>query len=408
MASILRHNRTRALFAVLLALVLATGCSQSEQLQPKQSNVWLVSESRESAIGQEVAVEVEKEYPVYQGPELTAYVNEIGQKLAAVSDRTSVTYTFKVLDTPIVNAFAAPGGYVYVTRGLLGVLDDEAELAGVIAHEVGHVAARHSAKQIQNTTIASTLITAAAVLAGQKVSDEMLQAVDVAGGLIVLGYSRGDEYQADLLGAKYLYRSGYDPRGMIDSLNGLMELETRDPMKVEEFFQSHPFTKERVKHLEEWLPRIEREDVWGGEPPHTNYRGKEAYQKFAVPVAIYPGSDEMRTLIENYRLSWTRGDLELLDKVLADQYQDDLGRDKKAYIAYMSKIIESARSITFKVTNVQTEPRRQGGAAKYDYVIQIKDKNSGSVREERGRTYLEFVKPEPNVWKISSIRVMPS
>ncbi len=397
----------RGIAAALFALPLLTSCSQRDQLQPTQTNVWMVSERREIAIGDEVAKEVEREYSVYQDAELTAYIDQIGQSLVRNSDRANIPYHFKVLDSPIANAFATPGGHIFITRGIIGVLDDEAELGGVIGHEIGHVAARHSAKQIQNATLAQIGLTAVALLAGDRVNDDVYTAVNVATNLIFLGYSRGDEDQADILGAKYLYRTGYDPNGMVGAMEGLLELENRNPMKVEQFLRSHPLTRDRVEHIKGWIPRIPKEDVWGGTPSGTNLRGVESFQRVAAPHAQYQGGEEMAAAIENLRVGVMRGQKDLITRALDDNYRDEKGRSKGDYLGELDALFARARSINYKIRNVETEPRRTGGVAKCDYTIEVTDRN-GQKTTETGRMYMEFVRPEPFIWKITSIRTVVS
>lgn len=399
-------KRAVGAFVLALSMIGTTGCAQRDQLQPNQSNVWMVSERREIAIGEQVSKEVEREYSVYQDADLAAYVDQVGQSLARNSDRPNISYHFKVLDSPIANAFATPGGFIYVTRGMLGVLDDEAEMAGVIGHEIGHVAARHSAKQIQNSTLTSIGMIAVGIALGDKLNDDMLTAANAAATLIFLGYSRGDEDQADILGAKYLHRTGYDPEAMIGVMEGLLELDNRNPMKAEQFLMSHPLTRERVKHLQTWLPRIAQEDVWGGTPPGTKLRGRETFQRIAAAQAVYPGGEEMQSLIENYRIALVRSQREMAAKALDDNYRDEKGRSKGDYLAMLDQLFASAKRINYKVAKIETEPRRTGGAAKYDYILEVTDRNTGQKRTETGRAYMEFVRPEPQIWKISSIRVL--
>jgi Zn-dependent protease with chaperone function len=402
-------SQTRRRIAVgltVISIIGAPGCSQRDQLQPEQSNVWMVSERREIAIGEEVAKEVEREYTVYQDADLAAYVDQVGQSLARNSDRSNINYHFKVLDSPIANAFATPGGYIYITRGMLGVLDDEAEMAGVIGHEIGHVAARHSAKQIQASTLASIGLLAVGLAVGDRLGNDALQAANAATSLIFLGYSRSDEDQADLLGMKYLYRTGYDPEGMVGVLEGLLELQNRNPMQAEQFFQSHPLTRNRVSHVQAWLPRVAKEDVWGGIPPGTNLRGRETYQRVAAPHAIFQGGDEMLSVIENYRIALVRGQRDLAAKSLDDSFQDDKGRSKGDHLASLDQLFAQAKRIDYKVTKIETEPRRTGGAAKYEYLLEVTNRQTGNVYRETGRAYLEFVRPETHVWKISSIRTV--
>lgn len=394
-----------------LVLALSTlggsvaGCSQRDQLQPRQSNVWLVSERREIALGEEVAKEVEREYTVYNDPELAAYVDQIGQTLARNSDRPNIAYRFKVLDSPIANAFATPGGNIYLTRGILGVLDDEAELAGVVGHEIGHVAARHSAKQMQNTMLASIGLLAVGIALGDAANDDMLTAANVAASLIYLGYSRGDEDQADILGAKYLYRTGYDPEGMAGAMEGLLELESRSPLKAEQFIRTHPLTRERVTHIRSWLPRIPREDVWGGTPPGTALRGVESFQRIVAPHAQYSGEEEMAAAIETLRIGTMRGQKDVMAKALSDDFRDPQGRTKADYLGSWETVFGQSSRIRFTVSNIETEPRRTDGAGKFEYVLEITNKNNQTTRET-GRAYVEFVRPEPRTWKISSIRTV--
>lgn len=404
-----RQHGAAIVLTVLLASLggISSSCAQRDQLQPRQSNVWMVSERREIAIGQEVAKEVEKEYTVYNDPELSAYIDQIGQSLARNSDRPNIPYRFKVLDSPIANAFATPGGNVYITRGILGVLDDEAELAGVIAHEIGHVAARHSAKQMQNSMLASIGLAVVGIALGSSANDDILTATNVAASLIYLGYSRGDEDQADILGAKYLYRTGYDPAGMTGAMEGLLELEERSPLKAEQFIRTHPLTRDRVEHIRSWLPRIAREDVWGGTPPGTALRGVESFQRIVLPHAQFGGNDEMASAIETLRTAAMRSQKDVMAKTLSDDYKDAAGGTKGDYLSRWDGIFQQAQQISYKFSNVQTEPRRTDGAAKFDYVLEITNRNGQKIRES-GRAYLDFVRPEPHVWKISSIRTVPS
>lgn len=387
----------------LALLLLFLSCAQKDQLQPRSSNV-LISSSREVKIGRAVAEEVEREFPPYDEPRLQAYVDEVGQRLASVSDRNDIAYHFKVLDSPLPNAFAAPGGYIYITRGMLGVMDDESELAGVLGHEIGHVTARHGAKRIQAGMIAQVAMVALAVLAGDVVSADFLRGVNAATNLIFLGYSRGDEHQSDLLGAKYLHRAGYDMRGMVGVMEGLMELQTRSPASVEQYFQSHPLTRDRIKHIEEWIPRIPGEDVWGGVRPGGDpLRNPERYQRLAAPFAIYPGSDEIASLVENFRIGIIRKHLDAVLTTVDDSYRDSRGRSKNDLRDDLSALFARARSVQYKVEGIETSPARTSGRANYKYRLELVLAD-GSRAVETGRVEMELLRPEPHVWRITSIR----
>lgn len=191
---------------------------------------------------------------------LRRYVQDIGLQLAAQSEQPRGPWTFTVLDSPVVNAFALPGGYIYVTRGLVALANDEAELAGVIGHEIGHVTGAHTAQRQQRAGVAqlgvlgATLLGAVVGLEGQS-----LQALNQAGSAIGQGYvanfSRTQEFQADSLGIRYLARTGYDPLAQADFLSSLQaqsQLQSRiagqsfDPNRVD-FFSTHPATPQRVR-----------------------------------------------------------------------------------------------------------------------------------------------------------------
>lgn len=191
---------------------------------------------------------------------LRNYVNEIGRKLASHSEQPEGPWTFTVLDSPVVNAFALPGGYVYVTRGLVALANDEAELAGVIGHEIGHVTGAHSAGRQERSTIAQLGVLGATILGAVAGLDgNAVRAIGQIGNTIgqgyVASYSREQEYEADELGVRYIARAGYDPSAQSDFLNNLKQttrLQTRlaggsyDPNRVD-FLSTHPATGERVR-----------------------------------------------------------------------------------------------------------------------------------------------------------------
>ncbi len=212
-----------------------------------------ISEADEARIGAEQHEKILAEFGgAYDDPELAAYVDSIGQFLALTSERPNVKFTFTVLNSPIVNAFALPGGYVYVTRGLVALAGDEAELAGVIAHEIGHVAARHGAQRMSNAMLANLGLGLLGVLTD---SDQVAGLAQLGALAVVQGYSREQEYEADLLGVRYLSRAGFDPEAMASFLAKLRahsQLESiiaGNPQSQDQFdiLATHPRTAERVR-----------------------------------------------------------------------------------------------------------------------------------------------------------------
>ncbi len=209
----------------------------------------LMSEGQEKALGAEQHQEIIKEFGgVYNHPGLQAYVNEIGQRVAKNTERPDITYRFTLLDSPEVNAFALPGGYIYVTRGILALANSEDELASVLAHEVGHITARHQAERYSTGVLASLGVSIIGAVSG---TPGVSQALSTGTNLYMTSYSRDQESQADALGLRYLSRAGYDPFAMPALLNQL-DREDRLEQKIEgaqqqsSFFSDHPITADRV------------------------------------------------------------------------------------------------------------------------------------------------------------------
>mgnify|MGYP006425527975 CR=1 FL=1 len=187
----------------------------------------------------------------YEDPQMRGYVDELGETLAAQSELPNLDWTFTLLDTPVVNAFALPGGYVYVTRGLVSLANNEAELAGVIGHEIGHVTARHSAERYGGSILANVAGLASAIFLG----GEAARATSSLGQVALASYSRSQEFQADSLGVRYLARTDYEAEAMatfLDSLQANTELQATlrgNPDAADQFniMQTHPRTPERVR-----------------------------------------------------------------------------------------------------------------------------------------------------------------
>jgi predicted Zn-dependent protease len=214
----------------------------------------LTSTEEENRTGEQAARQVEEQMGLVRDPELTPYVEKLGARLAANSPRRDITYRFAIADMPETNAFALPGGYIYVSRGLLALANSEAELANVIGHEIGHVAARHHARQQTRATgvgILSALGTiAAAILGGSQAAQMVGAASQVAGAGFIASYSRGQERESDEIGQKIAAQSGYDPAAMADFLASLgreSEIDAHGQARAPSFLDSHPATPERVE-----------------------------------------------------------------------------------------------------------------------------------------------------------------
>jgi predicted Zn-dependent protease len=239
---------------LLLAAVLPglAGCSVNPATG-ESTFTGLMSEADEVREGREAHPQVLAEFGgAYDDPELQRYIDSLGQLLARASDRPNLQYTFTVLDTPTVNAFATPGGYIYITRGLLALANTEAEVAGVIAHEIGHVAARHAAERQGQAVLATIPAIFAGILTG---SGAVAQAAGGLGMAHLQSYSRDQEYQADLLGVRYLSRTNYDPYGMASFLAQLQANDRLDatlagrPELADRYsmMSTHPRTGDRIQ-----------------------------------------------------------------------------------------------------------------------------------------------------------------
>jgi predicted Zn-dependent protease len=243
--------------ALLIALVVRLGALVACATNPVtgEREFVLISESQEIAMGRDADAQIQAEMGIYDDPELQRYVSDIGLRLASLSERPGLPWTFTVVDQPAVNAFALPGGFIYLTRGILPFLDDEAELAGVLGHEIGHVTARHSVSQYSRSVGGQLLLGAAGafVPATRPFSGLSQQAL----GLAFLRYGREDELQSDSLGARYAATGGWDPAGvpgMLGTLGRLSEA-SGDRKGVPNFLSTHP---EPLARVGEVTPQVEQ------------------------------------------------------------------------------------------------------------------------------------------------------
>jgi len=232
-----------------LTLTLATvACSTNPATGKRQFNI--VSESQEISIGQQSHADVIRQFGVYdEKPELTRLVQDVGHRLAAASERPHLPWTFTVLDSPMVNAMALPGGYIYITRGMLENINSEDELAGVLGHEIAHVTARHSAQQISRSQLAQFGLVLGSVLAGPQATQQFGQLAELGVGLLFQRYSRAHETEADLLGTGYLARTSFNPIGAERMLMTLQRLDKHPATGIDRYFLSHPEPAKRVRDV---------------------------------------------------------------------------------------------------------------------------------------------------------------
>jgi len=280
---------------VFLALAFMAGCSVNPVTGEKQLS--LISESQELAIGAEQYVPTQQTQGgrFYIDPELNLYVRDVGRKLAQVSDRPDLPYEFVVLNNSVPNAWALPGGKIAVNRGLLTKLDDEAQLASVLGHEVVHAAARHSVQRIQQ----AQLISLGVAGLGFAVSDNEWAGLVMGGAalgaqLALAQYSQADELESDHYGINYMKKAGYDPQAAVELQELFLELsEGRDQGFIQGLFATHPPSARRVAENRELVSKIGA----GG------YRGADVYQRKLARLRelqpAYDAHDEALELASN-------------------------------------------------------------------------------------------------------------
>jgi Zn-dependent protease with chaperone function len=240
-----------ALFLGTLATVAAGAAVAQTQFKPGFN---LFSPAQDQEIGRQSAQAAERELPILRDQSIEAYVDRIGERLAAVAPGAEYPYQFKVVNASDINAFALPGGYLYVNRGLIEAAQNEGQLAGVMAHEIAHVALRHGTSQASKAYVAQTGLGLLGGLIG-KDDPSAEQRIAAIGGFglnaLFLKYSRTAEVQADITGAQMMAAAGYDPADMVDFFDTLANEQNRNPGKVEQFFSSHPAPANRAARINE-------------------------------------------------------------------------------------------------------------------------------------------------------------
>jgi predicted Zn-dependent protease len=245
-----RIRRNVSVTLIILFVLALVNCVTNPVTGKKE--LMLISESMEIEMGKSTDASVREEYGLYEDPQLTAYVDSVARSMVPYCHRPKLPYKFAVLDTPVENAFAAPGGFIYITRGLLALLNTEAEMAGVLGHELGHVTARHGAKQMTRTL----LLLGGVVLASALSEDLAKVAPFVMAGLQIffLKYSRQDEYQADSLGVQYSRAVGYSPNQMVNFFASIRRLEeSSGGFRLPNFLSTHPLTTKRIEEVQKML-----------------------------------------------------------------------------------------------------------------------------------------------------------
>ena len=257
----LRFRVPLSVLAVVCLLPLGAFAGDKKKQDPEEIgnrdvgkgvNFW--SLEKEIALGKQLAQEVERQAKIVDDPIIAEYVNRVGQNLVRNSD-AKVPFTIKVLDSEEVNAFALPGGFFFVNSGLILKADSESELAGVMAHEIAHVAARHGTRQATKGELIN-IATIPLIFMGGWTGYAIRQGVGLAIPMGFLAFTRGMEREADYLGLQYMYKAGYDPTSFVDFFEKIQTMEKRKPGTVAKVFSTHPMTDDRIKTSQVEIQKI--------------------------------------------------------------------------------------------------------------------------------------------------------
>ncbi len=267
--------RTRTMAALALFAVGTTGCMASTQ--------------EEVQMGAQYAAEINRELPIITDPEIQRYITVLGDSIARVADNRNLDWHFYVVDQPDVNAFAVPGGYIYLNRGLIERAATMSEVAGVLGHEIGHVTERHSMEQMAKAQQANVGVSLACIFAPSVCNSGLgSAAIQIGAGGAFAKFSRDDERDADREGIKFVTRAGIDPRGVPAMFRTLLAERQSKPGGVDGFFSSHPLAEDRVADSENEIAKIDPVVM------QSLTRDTRAFQAFKARLKSLPPSPVMR------------------------------------------------------------------------------------------------------------------
>ncbi|MGA0919099.1 MAG: M48 family metallopeptidase [Gemmatimonadaceae bacterium] len=261
----------------LLVLVLTLGGSACA-----------VSTQQEVEMGAGYAQQVERQLPIVHDAELTRYINVLGDSIARIADARNLDWSFRIVDSPDVNAFAIPGGFIYINRGLIERATSLSQVAGVIGHEIGHVTMRHSIKQMQKaqgTNLGVTLVCVLTSVCNNEASQAM---INLGANAAFASFSRQDEDEADAEGLKYMVDAGIDPQGIPEMFQILLDERTRKPGALDAWFRSHPLEESRIAAAKARIAQLPPERIRG------LTRDSQNFQPFKARLAALPPSPPAR------------------------------------------------------------------------------------------------------------------
>ncbi len=370
----------KKIWAVILSLTLGLIASCAVNPVTGKRELSLYSEQQEIAMGKEVDGQIRSQYGFYDDPALNDYVNRVGLTMAPHTHRSRLEYHFAVLDSPVINAFAVPGGYVYVTRGILALMKSEAELAVVLGHELGHVNARHSIKRMSEQTLFGL-----GLAVGSALSKTVSDIAGIAGlgmQLLFLKYSRDDERQADQLGIEYSRKGGYNPGEMIgffESLEKMGDLSGRQT--IPGFLSTHPLTSERIQNTKDILLETDRnlqvkpvpylssvENMVYGDDPRQGFVEKNTFYHPELRFSFgFPQSWQLQNMPAQVIMGSENGEAAVI--LQAQKSSEDLRN-------YASKMTEDVQNLEFR----EDQSRRINGLSAYQQLYDYYPQDNPSLR----------------------------
>lgn len=379
-------------------LVLAAGSCAVNPVTGERE-LALVSEAQEIQMGREGDAEVRAQYGVYADEALIRYVASVGEKIVPHTHRPQLDYHFTVLDSPVVNAFALPGGYVYLTRGILALMGSEAELAGVLGHEIGHVTARHAVKRVSQAMLAQF-----GLAVGSALSETFAQVAGLAGvgiQLLFLKHSRDDERQSDQLGVDYSRKAGYDPSSLIGFFASLREMgDLSGQGTLPGFLSTHPLEEERIENVrgmlvegdaklaDERAPYLRRLDglVFGDDPRQGYVDGNTFYHpQFRFTYDFPPKWQTQNSPGQVIHVAPDQNAALLLEAAATDAGLADYARSKA------SSQLQNARPVAQEAQTING----------LDALVQVYDVPQG--QQEPLRLRYTFIRKGPTIFTFSAL-----
>lgn len=271
MIAAMKHTARRAAVTTLVVATAGAGTSCA------------ISTQEEIEMGRQYAAEINQQLPIVEDATVNRYINSLGNSIAQQGNR-DLDYTFFVVNADVVNAFAVPGGYIYVNRGLIEQTDNLSELAGVLGHEVAHVEERHGVEQMQQMQAANLGLNVAYILLGRTPGGVEQAAIEIGGGLYFAQHSREAELEADAISVRLLPRAGISPRGVVTFFRELLDERERQPGSVEQWFSTHPLTEDRITQTQQLIDQTPEAQRSGLRSNSSEYRSmKSALARYPAP-----------------------------------------------------------------------------------------------------------------------------